>query len=96
MSENQKSITKWQSATFGPTTALLAFRRMQKEYVELKEAIQLGYHDKARDEVADVMITLYRIAECLGLDLHEAVNEKMSVNRARTWDVDANGHGQHR
>jgi hypothetical protein len=43
-----------------------------------------------------VMITLYRIAECLGLDLHEAVNEKMSVNRARTWDVDANGHGQHR
>lgn len=96
MSENQKSITSWQRETFGPTTPKLALSRMHKEYYELARAIDEHDLVGAREEVADVLVTLYRVAEELGVDLAEAVNRKMKVNRARSWDVDAFGHGQHR
>jgi NTP pyrophosphatase (non-canonical NTP hydrolase) len=94
--ENQGSITAWQIETFGPTTPWLAFQRMQKEYWELRDMIHAGYFEKARVECADVLITLFRVAEALGFDLLNEVNHKMAINRVREWDVDADGHGQHR
>jgi hypothetical protein len=79
---------------------------MQKEYWELRdlvypisqEPLDATSYDKvkqARQECADVFITLCRIAETLGCDLMTEVAEKMAINRAREWVVDENGHGQH-
>ncbi len=52
-------------------------------------------HESARDEGADVYITLVRVAECVGSDLHFRVDDKMVINRARKWRVSADGVGQH-
>jgi NTP pyrophosphatase (non-canonical NTP hydrolase) len=106
VSETQKTITHWAHKTFGPTTPWNAFARMQKEYWELRDIVFaldqvpldpscLDKVQKAREECADVLVTLYRVAEVLGCDLHEEVNRKMKINRARKWVVDENGHGQH-
>lgn len=93
--EDQATITAWQEESFGPTTPWRAFERMQKEYWELRDAVYVGDTASAMSECADVLITLYRVAELLGCDLHAAVNAKMAVNRTRQWVVDDNGHGQH-
>lgn len=106
MKETQASITHWQRKTFGESTAQAAFQRMREEYWELRDALHLRgeWADvdlgekrlaKAREECADVLITLYRVAELLGVDLHEAVDAKMKINRERRWVVDGSGNGQH-
>jgi hypothetical protein len=48
------------------------------------------------EECADIVIVLARLAYRNGGDLFEAVDDKMEVNRGRTWIVDGTGHGQHR
>lgn len=50
---------------------------------------------KARIECADVLITLYRVAEVLRGDLHWGVDDKMKINRAREWRIVGPGIGQH-
>lgn len=102
MSETQRTITDWQRDTFGKTTAWHAFQRMQKEYWELRDIVHAAEnglkvgHDQVAGELADVLITLYRVAECCGIDLHAATDAKMSVNRNRKWVVDeTTGSGQH-
>lgn len=106
MKENQETITKWQSETFGETTAWAAFTRMQKEYWELRDMLHAMDGRAERDgdmpdehavgmECADVLITLYRVAESVGIDLAKMVDEKMRINRARKWVVDGTGNGQH-
>lgn len=49
----------------------------------------------AREECADVLITLYRVMQTLGGDLHWAVDNKMVTNRARKWRVNPDGTGVH-
>lgn len=101
--ENQATVAEWADATFGPTTPWRAFERMQKEYWELRDKVYaIGANEgdafsleDARAECADVLITLYRVAEALGCDLAVEVDRKMEINRKRKWVVDANGHGQH-
>ena len=50
---------------------------------------------KAGAECADGLITLYRVADKLRCDLHDTVDVKMVVNRARKWAVTVDGVGQH-
>lgn len=77
-----------------------AFVRARREWFELIDAV----HDYEADElaadrlvveIADVFITLYRVADKLGIDLHEVVDAKMALNRSRKWAVDSTGNGQH-
>lgn len=99
--ETQATITAWQLETFGPTTPWHAFERMQKEYWELRDLIHA--HDrgekidlgKLAGEIADVAITLARVAEVCGVSIDGSVDHKMQINRARKWAVDATGNGQH-
>ncbi len=94
--ETQATITAWQDATFGPTTPWLAWLRVAKEIEELEEYLCVpGKESKSIEECADVLITLYRVAQELGADLHAEVDRKMAINRDRTWVVDEKGHGQH-
>jgi NTP pyrophosphatase (non-canonical NTP hydrolase) len=46
-------------------------------------------------ELADILVVLYQAAEGYGIDLLGAVDEKMTVNRARKWKTSKEGIGQH-
>ena len=95
MVEDQQSVTAWQRETFGETSAWHAYLRAQKEFLELGDALAAGRADVAPAECADVLITLYRVADALGADLKTEVDKKMAINRARKWAVDPTGNGQH-
>lgn len=102
MSETQYTVTDWQFETFGPTNLGLAFERLQKEYWELRDVVHAHGQGpdenrrlKCAEECADVLITLYRVAEMLRCDLVYEVDRKMAINRKRKWAVDEKGHGQH-
>lgn len=93
MTETQQTITTWADETFGPCTAKRAVARMIEEMAECQEGVNVT--GTWRDECADVLITLYRVASIVGFDLHEAVDAKMHVNRQRLWGVRGDGTGYH-
>jgi NTP pyrophosphatase (non-canonical NTP hydrolase) len=95
--ESQYSISDWADATFGPSgsNARVA-ARANEEMAELLRALTADdKHPKASEEVADIVIILYRLATRLGIDLMAEIDRKMSVNRARVWKKDNTGHGYH-
>ena len=94
--ENQATINQWIAETFGETGSNLSVAaRANQEMSELLMALSLDdNHPSAVEEAADIVIILYRLAERFGKNLHETVDAKMTINRARRWAV-ANGHGYH-
>tara|TARA_Y100000310_G_scaffold314529_1_gene363995 strand:- start:1098 stop:1403 length:306 start_codon:yes stop_codon:yes gene_type:complete len=97
MSENQYTICRWADSTFGQATLTAAHNRLMKEAVEL-EAVVLdpaSTPERIIEECADVLITLYRVAGLTGRDLMGAVDDKMSINRARIWRLNGDGTTQH-
>jgi NTP pyrophosphatase (non-canonical NTP hydrolase) len=44
-------------------------------------------------ELADVMLYLLQLAEVSGIDLEQAVIDKLKVNYSRTWDQSEQGGG---
>lgn len=86
-------------------------RRLVKEQIALAERISERHHwlqargDERADEVedvegaaeecADVFIVLAQVASCLGGSLQVAVDQKMGVNRRRTWSRTPGGRHQH-
>jgi len=96
--ESSKSINKWGRETFGDAASVKAYAlRAQEELTELIKAIESGEPDKnIALEAADVTILLHRITGTLRLELYDAVDEKMAINRGRDWVPDGNGVGQHR
>jgi len=102
MRETQKSISEWATKTFGtPDNLITIYNRFVEETNELDHLINdteyLGNHQRLEitDECADCLIVLYQVAETLGIDLHQAVDEKMSINRKRKWKITGQGVGQH-
>jgi MazG-like family len=95
--ETQVSISQWAEATFGPSGSnARAVARANREMSELLEHVTADdRHPGAAEEVADIVIVLYRIATRLGVDLHPLIDAKMAKNRARTWRLDGTGHGYH-
>lgn len=97
MSETQYSVASWADETFGPSgsNARVA-ARANEEMAELLRALTADdKHPKAAEEVADVVIILYRLATRLGIDLDDEIDRKMAVNRVRVWKRDNTGHGYH-
>lgn len=95
--ESSATIAQWGTATFGDAASVKAYAlRAQEELAELIEAIESGEPDTAiAHEAADVTILLHRITGTLNLELYEAVDEKMVINRQRKWTRDGKGVGQH-
>jgi NTP pyrophosphatase (non-canonical NTP hydrolase) len=62
---------------------------------ELIEALEKGDVSEAVRETADVLILLSRLAQILGFNLTDAVDQKMEINRARQWAPASDGTGQH-
>lgn len=95
--ETQLSISEWANDTFGPvgSNARVA-ARANEEMAELLRALTVDdTNPKAAEEIADIVIVLYRLAWRLGVDLHQKIDEKMAINRRRNWARDNTGHGYH-
>ena len=103
--ENQRTISDWALDTFGKCSQYVAYDRTRKEFAELTDLLETFSYltreqcaakiNDVANECADVLITLYRLADVSGFDLHEAVDHKMKINRARKWKVNPDGTGQH-
>jgi len=96
--ETSKTIAQWGTESFGDAASVKAYAiRAQEELAELIDAIENGEPNKnIAHEAADVTILLHRITGTLGLELYDAVDEKMAINRKREWMPDGNGVGQHK
>lgn len=96
MNETQKTVATWARETFGQATNMRAATRANEEMAELLKAFAISEkHPKAPEEMADILICMYRIAENLGVDLHAEVDKKMAINRTRSWERDESGCGYH-
>ena len=90
MTETVETIAAWGNATFGPVTGLRAAVRANEEMSECIKAYVAENASAGLIEAADVVICLCRIP-----GLWEAVEQKMAVNRSRTWNVGPDGCGYH-
>jgi len=90
--ETWDSVAQWCEATFGPCGAHRMAERAMEEGTELLDETsgREEWTDKARIEVADMLICLSRVP-----GIWSAVEEKMAINRARTWDLCGDGTGYH-
>jgi len=96
--ETPESIAHWAEETFGAhTNPMAGVCRIQAELTEL--ALEAGKipqdREKIANEIADVLICVYRYAYCQGVDINEAVAAKMAINRGRLWKRNGDGTGQH-
>lgn len=95
---DQASISLWAENTFGPagSNARVA-ARANEEMAELIRALTIDeFHEKAAEEIADIVIILYRLASRLQVDLLTEVDRKMQINNLREWKRDGSGHGYHK
>jgi NTP pyrophosphatase (non-canonical NTP hydrolase) len=97
MNETQQTISAWALTTFGEVVSnVSAATRANKEMAELLMALAIDdRHPEAGEEIADIVIILFRLAERLGIDLFAEIDRKMSINRQRRWQLDGAGHGYH-
>lgn len=95
--ENSQTIASWGDATFGQASLRALALRAREELDELVTAIDdREGKDNIALEAADVTILLHRLCGTLGIELAEAVNRKMEINRARNWVKSGDGTGQHK
>jgi NTP pyrophosphatase (non-canonical NTP hydrolase) len=75
---------------FNTTDVPLEFCLLNGEVAEAFDAWRKGRHDVA-EELADIAIYLLSLAEMIGVDLQEAVEAKLAVNKTRTYRRLPNG-----
>lgn len=97
MIETQKTISDWADQTFGRVHSdiEIAARANQEMAELLKELAMNDDSNKAVEEIADIVIVLYRLVEYRNRNLGDAIDAKMAINRARTWKLDGAGQGYH-
>lgn len=90
--ETIESVTQWANNTFGEAGMEAQYRKAEQEFLELFRAMYLGDQQKIAEEAADVCICLYRV---IGTIDPQAIEKKMAINRARKWNIRADGTAQH-
>lgn len=94
--EVQLEIFRWANEQFPHRTDHHAIYKLVVE-----EIPELMMHKKEKGmsgiglELADCFILLMDLACIWGVDLSVAIQEKMKINYARQWNMDANGIMQH-
>lgn len=106
----QTRIHEWAELVFGSAThARPLLDRVKQELDELEETLlfndvnpTIAHHQlnagtmkSIRNELADVAITLFRLAGSYGIDLLEEVDRKQGINEERKWKRHGDGTGQH-
>jgi len=93
----QVEISTWADETFGNVSSHARLAARANE--EMAELLRAATSDAAPEillqEIADVVIPLFRLADRCGGDLMQAVDAKMAINRTREWNKDGTGHGYH-
>lgn len=79
MYEILKDINEWQDVVFKKATPQSASAHLRREANELYES------PYDAEEMADIFILLAGVAHLAGVDLVEAVEKKMAINRKRIW-----------
>lgn len=88
-------VVAWSRATFPDREPLPTAAHLSREVSELMVVVA-AKHPGVGEEVADVVILAAALADCLGLDLADAVATKLDVLRRRTWaEPDAAGVREH-
>jgi len=91
-----KEITEWQDSVFTEATPLSAATHLQREVRELIFDLTNANPKSARLEAADCFFLLIGVAHLSGIDLEEALAEKMVINKARKWGKpDSDGVVEH-
>ncbi len=95
--ETSTSIAEWADTIAGSVyTTIRMVERAQEELEELKDCVMLEDESNSiSEEAADVVIVLCRIFRDANIDLWSAVEAKMKINRARTWERDGSGVAYH-
>jgi NTP pyrophosphatase (non-canonical NTP hydrolase) len=75
---------------FNTTDVPLEFCLLNGEIAEAFDAWRKGRHELA-EELADTAIFVLSLAEMVGIDLQEAIESKLAVNRARVYRRLPNG-----
>ncbi|AUG85482.1 hypothetical protein SHab15497_00040 [Acinetobacter phage SH-Ab 15497] len=80
----QQMISEWADQVYPDRTVENALTKMMLH--EIPELL----HGKAMDpaEFADVAILLFDVAHLQGIDIAQAMREKMEINQARDWKID--------
>ncbi len=79
----QERIKKWADSIYPDRTAHSALVKLVLE--EIPELLGGGL-DRP-EEYADTLILLFDIAQMKGIDVLQAVNDKMDINEKRTWEI---------
>jgi NTP pyrophosphatase (non-canonical NTP hydrolase) len=97
MIETQESVSVWAEETFGPiSTKIRVAARANEEMAELLRELAIDDNNrKAGEEIADIIIILYRLASRLNINVQTEIAAKMEINRRRSWRLDGTGHGYH-
>lgn len=99
--EIKEEITAWQDKTFPQATPLSAVTHLQREIIELTFEVQIQHlkrkgTSELPKELADVFLLTVAVAHLSGINLEEAIAEKMKINLARTWgEPDVDGVVEH-
>lgn len=109
--ETQYTISAWSKKTFGPKDPLTIAKRARVEFNEMIDELEVlevlqaeGLRPysvqvatrAAAVEAADVVIMLYSVVSGLKHDIMALIDEKMVVNRGRSWHTDpTTGRTQH-
>jgi predicted house-cleaning noncanonical NTP pyrophosphatase (MazG superfamily) len=84
IAELQKEIAEWADKVFPNRTAHGSLSKLVLE--EIPEFITSGMEDPL--EYADLVIMILDIAHLKGINVGQAVIQKMAINRSRTWTLD--------
>lgn len=97
MTETQETCNVWADETFGKVGSNISIAvRANQEMSELLHGLATDDNDpNAPEEIADIVIILYRLFDRYGTTLQEEIDRKMKINRGRTWALNGNGHGYH-
>lgn len=90
--ETQATINEWQNSVFPTRTVEGDIAHLKEEFQEFLDATSL---DIQAVEAADLVILLYAWANDTGIDLHDHIDAKMEINRARQWRILPDGTGRH-
>lgn len=93
ISDTQHMIGEWARKTFPQQTARTIADHLQEEAKELHVAVHSAQTDyEVSEQLADVLILAFALADFGNISLAEAINWKHAINRRRAW-VYSDQHG---
>jgi NTP pyrophosphatase (non-canonical NTP hydrolase) len=85
LSAIQADIKIWADECIPSRTPSGQMKHLERELNELKVEWETQDLDKAKEELADILIVALNLAGQMGFDMQYEVLRKMEINRKRTW-----------